>query len=134
MRETVVTGGDSAEVLEASEHALDGVAVAIEGRGEAVFPEPVGLGRDVGRGALALDLATHGIAVIALVATEDGGRRQTTEQRVGGDAVRHLTAGQEEGDRAAERVRERVDLRGAAAARAADRLGELPPFPPAALR
>lgn len=134
LREAVVAGGDSAEILEASEHAFDGIAVAVEGRREAVFPAPVDLGRDVRRGAPALDLATDGIAVIALVATQDRGRRHLVEQYVGGDAIGHLAAGQEERDRTAERVRERVDFRRSPTPRPTDRLVGLPPFPPAALR
>lgn len=132
--EAVVAGGDSAEVLDAPEHALDGVAFAIEGGREAVFPAPVDLGRDVRRGAQVLDFASNGIAVVALVATQDRGRGHLVEQRVGGDAIRDLAAGQEESDWAAERVCERVDFGRPPAARAADRLIELPPFPPEALR
>jgi len=45
-----------------------------------------------------------------------------------GNAVGHLAASQEERDRAAELVGERVDFRGAPAARAADRLSEFPPL------
>ncbi len=67
MGETVVSCGDSAEVFEAPEHALDGIAIAIKVRREAVLPSPVSFGRDVPRGTLALDLATDGIAVILLV-------------------------------------------------------------------
>lgn len=134
MGETVVAGGDSAEVLETSEHALDGVAVAIEDWREAVLPAPVGLGWDVRRRSFALDLAADGVAVIALVATQDGGCGHLVEQRIGGRAVGHLAAGQEERDGAAELVGERVDFRRAPAARAADRLRDLPPFPPEALR
>ena len=130
----MVSGGDPAEVLDASEHALDGVAIAIKGWREAVFPAPVGFGRNVRRGALALDLAADGVAVIALVAIQDPGPGHAVEQRVSGDAVRHVAAGQEERHRAAEMVGERVDFRGAPAARAADRLGELPPFPAEAQR
>jgi hypothetical protein len=76
----------------------------------------------------------RGVAVIALFAVQDCGRGHPVEQRVGGDAVRYLTAGEEERDRAAERVGERVDFRGAPAPRALDRLIVLPPFPPVALR
>ncbi len=129
MSETVVSGGDSTEVFEAAEHTFDGVAVAIEGGREAVFPTPIGLGRNVRRGAHALDLAPNRVAVIPLVAVQDRGPGHLVKERVSGGAVGHLAAGQDERDRAAEVVGERVDFRGAPAARAADRLGELPPFP-----
>jgi hypothetical protein len=39
LREAVVAGGDAAEVREGSEHAFDGVAVAVENGGEAVCTE-----------------------------------------------------------------------------------------------
>lgn len=134
MGETIVSGGDSAEVLETPEHALDGIATAVEVRGEAVLPAAVGLGRDVGRGALALDLATDGITVISLVAMQDFGGGYVVEQRIGGGAIRNLAAGQQERDRAAEAIGQRVDFRRPPATGTADRLREFPPFPPEAQR
>src|SRR5215831_16570978 len=46
--ELVVTGGDTAEVLQLGEEALDEVTLAVEPPAEAGFPAPVALGRDVG--------------------------------------------------------------------------------------
>jgi len=134
MSEAVVAGGDPSEVLDASEHALDGIAVAVEEGREAVLPASIGLWRDIRRGALVLDFATDGVAVVALVAVQDRRFGHLVEQGVGGNTVSHMAAGQQERDRAAEAVGQRVDLRGAPAARAADRLGELPPLPPEAQR
>jgi hypothetical protein len=132
--EAIVAGCDPAESLDPSVHALDGIAVAIEDGREAGLPAPIGLGWNVRRGTLALNFATDGVAVVALVAIEDVGRGHLVEQCVGGDAVRHLAAGQEERNRTAEMVGEGVDFRGPPAARTTDRLSDLPPFPPAALR
>lgn len=56
------------------------------------------------------------------------------EQSVGGDAIRHLPAGEQEGDGAAVPVDQGVDFGRAAAARATDRLLLLSPFPPEAQR
>ena len=134
MGEAIVSRGDPAEVLEAPEHALDGVAVAVEIGREAILPAAVDLGRDVRRGALALDLATDGVAVVPLVAVQDVGGGQLVEQGIGGGAVGDLAAGQQEGDRAAEAVGQRVDFRGPPAAGPADRLREFPPLAPAAQR
>lgn len=134
MGETVVACGDAAEVLEATEHALDGVAIAVEGGREAALPAPGELGRDIGGSALALDLAAHGVGVIALVTVQDFGGRDGVEQGIGGDAVGDLAAGQQERNRAAETIGQGVDFGGPSAARAADCLGLLPPFPPAAQR
>ncbi len=52
MCEAVVSCCDPAEVLEASDHALDGVAIAVEVGREAILPAVVCLMRDVGCGAL----------------------------------------------------------------------------------
>ena len=134
MGETIVTSCDSAEVLEASEHALDGIAVSVENRREAVLPAPIDLGRNVRRGSLALDLAADGVGVIALVAIQDGRDGHLVEQHIGGNAIRHLAAGQEERDRTTELIGERMDFRRAPTARAANCLIDLPPFPPEALR
>jgi hypothetical protein len=132
--EAVISCGDSSEVLEAPEHALDGVAVAIEIGRETILPTAIGLGRDVGCGALALDLATDGIAVIPLVAVQDFGAGHLVEQGIGGGAVGDLAAGQQERDRTAEAIGQRVDLRRPPAAGTADRLREFPPLAPEAQR
>jgi hypothetical protein len=134
MGEAVVSCGDSAEVLEAPEHALDGVAAAVEIGREAILPAAIGLGRDVGCGALALDLATDGIAVIPLVAVQDFGAGHLVEQGIGGGTVGDLAAGQQERDRTAEAIGQRVDLRRPPAAGTADRLREFPPLAPEAQR
>jgi hypothetical protein len=132
--EAVVSGGDAAEVLEAAEHAFDGVAVAVEIGREAALPAAVGLGRDIGGGALVFDPAAHRVAVIALVGVHDLGAGEAVEQGLGGEAIGHLAAGQRERDRPAQAVGEGVDFGGAPAARAANGLAALPPFPPAAQR
>lgn len=134
MSETVVSCSDSAEVLEAAEHALDGIALPVEDGRKAVLPTPVGFGRNVWRGALALDLSSDGIAVIAFVAMQDIGFRHEFQQGIGRGAIGHLAAGQEEGDRAASTVGQGVDLGGAPAPGAAYGLTELPPLPPDAQR
>jgi hypothetical protein len=134
MGEAVVSCGNSSEVLEAPEHALDGVAVAVEIGREAILPAPVGLGWDVRRGTLALDLATDSVAVIPLITMQDFGAGHLIEQGIGGSAVGDLAAGQQEGDRAAEAIGQRMDFRRPSAAGTADRLRELPPLAPEAQR
>src|ERR1700722_17830970 len=42
-RSSPVSGGDAAKIFAAAEHALDGVAVAVDVRREAVFPAPIKL-------------------------------------------------------------------------------------------
>jgi hypothetical protein len=41
-RSSLVSGSDAAKIFAAAEHALDGVAVAVDVRREAVFPAPIG--------------------------------------------------------------------------------------------
>ena len=79
----VVSSCDSAKILEASEHTLDGVAVAVQVGREAVLPASVGLRWNVRSGPLALDLAADGVAVVALVAVQDHGWGHLVEQGVG---------------------------------------------------
>lgn len=134
MGEAVVSGCDSSEVLETAEHALDGVTIAIEEGREAILPAPVGLGRDIRGGSLAFDFAPDGVAVIPFVAMQDRSCGHPFEQGIGGGTVGDLAAGQQEGDRTAEAISQRVDFGGPPAARAADGLGEFPPFPPEAQR
>jgi len=134
LREAVITRCDASEVFDAAEHAFDGVAIAVETGREAILPATIDLGRDVGRSSLALDFAADGVTVVSLVAVQDFGRADAIEQIIGGDAVRDLAAGQQERDRAAEAIGQRVDFRRPPAARTADRLRVLPPFPPEAQR
>ena len=134
MCKAVIARCDTAEVLDAAEHAFDGVAVAVETGREAILPAAIDFGRDVGRGSLALDFTADGVAVVSLVAVQDFGRAEVIEQIVGGDTVRDLAAGQQERDRAAEAISQRVDFRRPSATRTADRLRVLPPFPPEAQR
>lgn len=65
---------------------------------------------------------------------QDAGLGHCVEQRIGGSAIGDLAAGQQEGDRAAERIGQGVDFRGATATRATNRLRPFPPFPPATQR
>ena len=99
MCEPVVAGCDATKVLEASEHALDRIAVTIEPRREAVFPASIGFGRNVGNHALALDLPADGVAVVALVTVQDFRAEQPVKEFICSDAIGDLAAGQQEGDR-----------------------------------
>lgn len=121
-------------MLEATEHALDGVAAFIEGLGEAAFPTPVRLGRDVRDRALPLDQVTDCIAVIGFVSEHDGAGRQIVQKDICGSAIGNLAAGQQEAERPAFAVGERMELAVAAAPADPDCLKERPPFPPPAER
>jgi len=96
--EPVVAGGDAAEILQATEHALDGISAAIEIGREAVLPAPVCLWRDVGGSACRFDFLPHGVCVVPFVAMHQIGSPQLVQQRVGRCAIGHLTARQQERD------------------------------------
>ena len=130
----VVAGGDPAEVLQATDHALNRVASTLEHGREARLPASVHFGRNVGRGPTRLDLPAKGIAVVTFVGVQRTAGGQARQQQRPGCAIRNLSARDQEGDRSTEPVGERVDLGGAPAPRAPDRLGPLPPGPPDAQR
>lgn len=134
MGEAIVAGGDPSEVLEPAEHPLDGVAVSVKARRETALPDAIGFRRDVRRGTLSFDFPAYRVRVITLVAMHQIGRGHLIEQGVGGDTVGYLPSGQQERDGAAVLIGQRMDFGGASAARAADRLALLPPFPPDAQR
>ena len=72
--------------------------------------------------------------MVAFVGVDDVAVRQPLDERRAGRAIGDVTAGEQEGNRPAERVGQRVDFCRSSAARAPDRLILLPPFPPAAER
>ena len=132
--ETIISGGDAAEVLQATEHTLDGVAASIEDGRKAILPVSVRLGRDVRHRTLSLDLSADGIAVVTLVAVQDRGTWHLFEQNRSSGAIGYLTPGQQERDGTTLRVGQSMDLRGPPAARSADGLLMFPPLPPDAHR
>jgi hypothetical protein len=73
-------------------------------------------------------------AVVGSVADEPLGRVGSTDQARGRRAVVRLTSGQQDGKKTALSICDCVDFRVAPAARAANRLFLLPPFPPEAER
>ena len=97
-------------MLELAEEAFDLIALAVERLREAGPPLAVGLGRDVGNSALALDQVADGVAVISLVAQYDGARFEPIEQFQCGRRIVRLTRRQAEPEREALPVDDRVDL------------------------
>ena len=104
-----------------------------EGR-EAAFPDPVGLWRDVGHCARGFDLPANAVAVVSAISMDDASSGEALEEVFTRPAVGGIAARQHERERPTCTIRQGVDLRGAAAARATDRLIELPPFAPLAQR
>src|SRR5262249_40403514 len=124
-----ITRGDATERLELAEEVLDQVAplvhFAIVGDGRGA----VGLGRNNRDRPAIVEVGAQPVVVEGLVA-EERSEIETGDQRCDADAVVTLTGQQEKADELAERVDQRHDLGGQAAARAADGLILSPPFAP----
>ena len=125
-------GGDAAEVLELAEEALDLIAFAVERLREAGLPLAVGLRRDIGDRALALDQFADGIAVVGLVAEHNGAWFELVEQRQRGGCIVRLARRQAKPDREALPIDDRVDLGREAAPRATETMISTPLFAVAA--
>ena len=132
--ELVVSCRDTAKVLEAAEAALDDVAPLVGALAERMDDNTIGFVGDHRRCATLDDLGTQPVAVVALVG-EKLGHEWRERQDIGrGGNVGILPRGQVKDDRPAERIAQPMDLGRAPAARAADGLILLPPFPPEAQR
>jgi hypothetical protein len=133
-RELVVSSCDAAEVLEAAEATLDDVSSLVGPLAERVEDDAVGF---VGNDRLCAaidDLGAQVVTVVAFVG-EEGAHGRGERQHVGGSSdVGILTGGEMKNDGPAERVAQAMDFARAPAARAADGLILLPPFPPEAQR
>ena len=108
--ELVLSGGDTTEVLQLGEEALNQVTLVVEMLAEAGFPTPVALRRDVGRSALFLDQRPDAVSVIGFIGKDDGVGAELIEKLVGDLAVVRLPSGQAEPDWKTLRVDDRVDF------------------------
>ena len=89
---------------------------------------------DDGLGATIAQPLAQRRTVVSLVAEQLGSGLDATDGPLGRWAIMRVAAAQKEGKKTAFSICECVDLRVAPAARAADRLFLLPPFPPEAER
>lgn len=132
--ELVVASGNSAEILEPAEAALDDVAPSVGPFVETMDPDAIGFVGNDGLGAAFGDLRAQVVAIVALVG------KQSTHvgcecQNIGrGGDVGILAGRQMKNDRPATRIAQGVDFGRAPAAGTADRLMAFPPFPPEAQR
>ena len=127
-RELVVASSDAPKVLEPAEHALDGVAPAIEEGAEAALPATVGLERDVRYRTAVLNEAADGIRVIGLVGHHDGAFRHGLKQRQCLRCIGGIAARQQEGQRPTMTIAHSMQLGVPAATAYADHLAECPPL------
>jgi len=86
----VVARGYAAEVIEPSEHTLDGIAFPVQVRRETRPPAPIAFRRDIGHDAALSELPADRIAVISLVRMQDVCGRQVVEKYLSAFAIGHL--------------------------------------------
>ena len=102
--------GDTAEMFDLVEESFDEVALFVERLGKAMLFLAVGLVGYVRCRALCLDPLAQPIGIIGFVAEKDIAIAQVGQQDVGAQKVVGLARGEEEFDRQAARIGERVDL------------------------
>ncbi len=134
MGELVISGCKPPPVLEATEHALDDVALFVGLAVKGMLCFAGGIVGDHRHGPAFRHELPQCVAVIGGVGGAELGRRQRPEQANGRPDVSTLSRRDRKAQQTAERVGDGVDFGGAAAAGAADGLGFGPPFPPAAER
>jgi hypothetical protein len=132
--ELVVACGDASPILEAAEHALDEIALAIGGLVERMMSLAGRIVRDDWNRAAFEKKATQTIAVVGGVGGQASAWRNAADQGCRDSNVAEMARRHFDGDGASARIDDGVDFRGAAAARTANRLRLRPPFPPAAER
>ena len=130
----VEAGGYTASVLEAAKHALDDVALPVDGLVIMVLDLAVLARWDDGRGSAFCQPVAQGFAVIALVGDEFGGGRHGFDTALGDLAIMDVSWCQEQDEGPAFRIADSVELGVAAPLSAADAMGQGPPFPPPAQR
>ena len=97
-------------MLDPVEEAFDPIALLVKRFGKAVLFLAVRLVGDVRRRALCFDLPAQPIGVIGFVAEQHITFAQANQQFSGADQVMGLTRRQDNLDRQAARIGERVDL------------------------
>jgi hypothetical protein len=127
-----VSRGDSAEVFEAIEEPLDAVALPVEVSVHAPDDAHIRLAGDVGGGPRGLDGGDHRPTVIPPVANHVSGELEGADKVGRGGLVRRLARREQEPDRQAAAVNDRVDLRRQTSSRETDGVIRTPLFPPAA--
>ncbi len=132
--ELVVAGGNTPEIFEPAEAALDDIAPFVGCFVEVMEPDAVGFVGNDRLGTALADLRPEVIAVIAHVGNQGAHVRHERQNFGPGGDVGVLAWRQMKGYGPATRVARRVDFGRAPAARTTDRLLAFPPFPPEALR
>lgn len=130
----IEAGCDAPPVLEAAEHALDDVALLVDGAVVIILELAVFARRDDGLGASSNQPFPQSLAVIALVGDEVGGRRHRFDTEPCDLAIVNVSGRQEQDAGSSFLVADRVELGISSAFRAADTMSQGPPFAPPAQR
>lgn len=110
MGTSVVAHGDAPPVLEAPEHDLDLVALAVEDLVVSQIEAAPRHGRDAGGDASLCQAGSEAIAVIAAVGKQDRGMWQVRQEQGGTDMVAALTFGEQQQHRPALLIADGVQL------------------------
>ncbi len=119
-----VARGDTSEVFDLVEEALDEIALFVKLGIERTGLASVGLGRDIGGCSATFDPVSDavgivGVGIVGLVGQADAALLQRLEQRASGLAVVGLARGEREADRPAVRGGDGVKLGGQSSSGAA---------------
>jgi hypothetical protein len=119
-------------VLELAEEALDEIALPVELWVDGSLELAILLCGDAGDASGGGDEIDDGLGVIASIGDEQLGGRQTVDQVCNGGLVGSLSRRQQDADRQAILVDQRVDLGAQSSTRTADGVIRAPLLPPAA--
>ncbi len=132
-RELVISCGDCSIDFQVTDHALDMIALAIDGPVPADFVCAVGFGRNAAANAFVVQGRADGIGIVALIGKEISGLRVGQRHYVlERCAVRGFAGREMEDERDAFGITETMNFTGEPAPRAAKSLFASPPFAPAA--
>lgn len=106
----VVAGGNTTEVLQLGEEALDQIALAVEPCAEVRLCPAIGLWWDIGERALLAERRPDAVSIVSLVRQNDCSGTNMIEQIFSSLAVMALSGGQTQPDREALPIDDRVDF------------------------
>lgn len=123
MSASVVSGVDASPILEAGEHVLDLVALAVEDGIVGVLDAVPGMGRDARGDTLIGQRLSEGGGAIGPVGEQEAGEWQMIKDRGRGLVIIGLTFGQMQQQRAPSVIANHLQLGGQAASAASDTSG-----------
>ena len=123
MSASVVSGVDTAPVLEPCEHVLDPMALAIENAVVVVLDAVAGMGRDAGSDTLVCQGLAEGGGAVGPVGEQEAGGRQLIDHSSSGLVIVGLPLAQVQQQRSSLVVAHHLQFAGQAAPAASDTSG-----------